>query len=124
MAPGPAASSSSNNSSSSNSNSSGPPISSEEVNLLVYTYLAESTFTHSAYALWNEGRLNDYVHAAEGDSQPRIPQTGQLITILKKGLLYLQAEAKHRGVSEREVTQFDASRPARLTFLLTAGRPG
>ena len=31
-----------------------PPMASDEVNLLVYTYLAEHQFTHSAYALFNE----------------------------------------------------------------------
>lgn len=79
---------------------SSPLISSDEVNLLVYAYLSESSYTHAAYALFNESRLKDYVDSGEGDSQPRIPQTSQLVRVLKKGLQYIMAEAKHRGVGK------------------------
>jgi hypothetical protein len=80
-------------------------MASDEVNLLVYTYLAEHQFTHSAYALFNEATLKEYVNSGNGEDEntPTIPQTDQLVRILQKGLLYLQAEAKHRGVSARLV---------------------
>ena len=75
-------------------------MSSNEVNLLVYTYLSESTFSHSAFTLYNEARIKEYVDSGkeEGENTPTIPQSGQLVRILQKGLLYLQAEAKHRRV--------------------------
>ena len=103
-----------------------PLMSSDEVNLLVYAYLAESTLEHSAFTLYNESKLDNFVSspssgeashhrsatsngepasatATAGSSElhPAIPPTGHLIRILQKGLLYLQAEARYRGVGAR-----------------------
>lgn len=75
-----------------------PLMSSDEVNLLVYSYLAESCLDHSAFTLYSESRLGDFLNSGE-ENPPAVPPTGQLIRILQKGLLYLQAEAKYRGVS-------------------------
>jgi len=89
-----------------------PLMSSDEVNLLVYTYLAESALEHSAFTLWSESRLGDFMsgsrrNSAGGDGEsssptkemaPTTPPAGHLIRILQKGLLYLQAEAKYRGL--------------------------
>lgn len=97
-----------------------PLMSSDEVNLLVYAYLAESTLEHSAFTLYNESKLDSFVSsstfgdgshqrsatsngepasatATSSELHPAIPPTGHLIRILQKGLLYLQAEAKYRG---------------------------
>lgn len=74
-----------------------PLMSSDEVNLLIYSYLAESCLDHSAFTLYSESRLGDFLNSGD-DSAPSIPPTGHLIRILQKGLLYLQAEAKYRGV--------------------------
>ena len=99
-----------------------PLMSSDEVNLLVYAYLAESTLEHSAFTLYNESKLDSFVSsptfgdgshqrsatsngepasatATSSELHPAIPPTGHLIRILQKGLLYLQAEAKYRGVN-------------------------
>ena len=103
-----------------------PLMSSDEVNLLVYAYLAESTLEHSAFTLYNESKLDSFVSsstfgdgshqrsatsngepasatttATSSELHPAIPPTGHLIRILQKGLLYLQAEAKYRGVRAR-----------------------
>lgn len=70
-------------------------MSSDEVNLLVYAYLADSTLHHSAFTVYNESRLADFVN--EEGVNPAPPPSGHLIRLLQKGLLYLQAEAKYRG---------------------------
>lgn len=98
-----------------------PLMSSDEVNLLVYTYLAESALEHSAFTLWTESRLADFVNGsrrnsagADGEASspskemaPAAPPAGHLIRILQKGLLYLQAEAKYRGVSGNQPSRSD-----------------
>ena len=82
-----------------------PVMSSDEINLLVYAYLAESTLDHTAFALYNESRLADFVN--DDGANPALPPSGHLIRLLQKGLLYLQAEAKYRGEDA-------ASNPPRL----------
>lgn len=75
-----------------------PLMSSDEVNLLVYAYLAESCLDHSAFTLYSESHLAEFLESND-ENPPSVPPTGHLIRILQKGLLYLQAEAKYRGVS-------------------------
>ncbi len=62
-------------------------VSSDEVNFLVYRYLLESGFTHSAFTF----SLESHVHQSSinGSSVP----PGALISVLQKGLQYIEAES-------------------------------
>ncbi|KAH9486362.1 F-box-like/WD repeat-containing protein TBL1Y [Psilocybe cubensis] len=72
-----------------------PPnvITSEEVNCLIYSYFQDCGFNHSAFALRNEGRLQNSPF-----SQKHIPR-GQLVDLLSKALLYIEVEAHWRNDS-------------------------
>jgi hypothetical protein len=61
-------------------------FSSEEVNYLVYRYLEESGFHHSAYLFGTE--CNVFSSAIDGSLLPR----GALIAIIQKGIFYAEAE--------------------------------
>eukprot|EP01113_Clastostelium_recurvatum_P039602 TRINITY_DN6060_c0_g1_i1.p1 TRINITY_DN6060_c0_g1~~TRINITY_DN6060_c0_g1_i1.p1 ORF type:complete len:484 (-),score=88.80 TRINITY_DN6060_c0_g1_i1:36-1487(-) len=61
-------------------------ITSDEVNYLVYRYLRESGFEHSAFTLANEALI-----AKSNVNQNAIPH-GALISFLQKGLLYQEIE--------------------------------
>lgn len=62
-------------------------ISSDEVNFLLYRYLVESGFSHAAYTFGNESQVTSTdIHSAD------VPP-GALITIIQKGLMYVEAEA-------------------------------
>ncbi|KAH8508558.1 hypothetical protein H0E87_010610 [Populus deltoides] len=62
-------------------------ITSVELNYLVFRYLQESGFTHSAFALGYEGGINKCT--IDGNMIP----PGALITFVQKGLQYLEMEA-------------------------------
>ncbi len=61
-------------------------VNSDEVNFLVYRYLLESGFTHSAFTF----ALESHIHQSSinGSSVP----PGALISVLQKGLQYIEAE--------------------------------
>ncbi|KAM0975815.1 hypothetical protein FF1_018817 [Malus domestica] len=62
-------------------------ITSVELNFLVFRYLQESGFTHSAFALGYEAGINKCT--IDGNLVP----PGALITFIQKGLQYLEMEA-------------------------------
>ncbi|KAF8079015.1 WD40 repeat-like protein [Lyophyllum atratum] len=66
-------------------------ISADEVNCLIYAYLLDSGFTHSAFAVKMEGQLDRSPHASK-----HIPR-GELIELLGKSLLYLEVESHWKG---------------------------
>ncbi|KAI9507804.1 WD40 repeat-like protein [Russula earlei] len=70
-----------------------PPITinADEVNCLIYAYLKDSGFQHTAFSLLNEGHLHHSVHL-----EKQIPR-GELIELLVKALLYTEVEAHWRG---------------------------
>ncbi|KAH9964195.1 WD40 repeat-like protein, partial [Russula dissimulans] len=70
-----------------------PPITinADEVNCLIYAYLKDSGFQHTAFSLLNEGHLHHSVHL-----EKQIPR-GELIELLIKALLYTEVEAHWRG---------------------------
>eukprot|EP01102_Stenamoeba_stenopodia_P009779 TRINITY_DN289_c0_g2_i8.p1 TRINITY_DN289_c0_g2~~TRINITY_DN289_c0_g2_i8.p1 ORF type:complete len:476 (+),score=45.89 TRINITY_DN289_c0_g2_i8:339-1766(+) len=61
-------------------------ITSDEVNYLIYRYLQEAGFTHSAFTFANESLINKA--NINGSEVP----AGSLITFLQKGLLYKEME--------------------------------
>ncbi|KAJ3575235.1 hypothetical protein NP233_g1241 [Leucocoprinus birnbaumii] len=70
-----------------------PPIhiTADEINCLIYSYLNDSGFTHSAFTLCNEGSLQSspWFHK-------HIPR-GELVELLSKALLYLEVESHWQG---------------------------
>ncbi|KAI0275308.1 WD40-repeat-containing domain protein [Gloeopeniophorella convolvens] len=66
-------------------------IDADEVNCLVYSYLKDSGFKHTAFNLLNEGGLQHSAHF-----EKHIPR-GELIELLIKALLYTEVEAHWRG---------------------------
>ncbi|XP_016507207.1 WD40 repeat-containing protein HOS15 isoform X1 [Nicotiana tabacum] len=62
-------------------------ITSSELNYLVFRYLQESGFTHSAFALGYEAGINK--STIDGNLVP----PGALVTFLQKGIQYLELEA-------------------------------
>ena len=71
-------------------------ISSDEVNFLVYRYLLESGFSHSAFSFAHESLV---VRSVVADSE--IPP-GALVTFLQKGLQYVEVETHlHEDGTER-----------------------
>lgn len=61
-------------------------ITSDEVNFLVYRYLLESGFQHSAFTFGQES------HIHQTSINGAIVPPGALISILQKGLQYVEAE--------------------------------
>ncbi|KAF9513445.1 hypothetical protein BS47DRAFT_1393302 [Hydnum rufescens UP504] len=92
-------------------------ITADEVNCLVYAYLQDSGFTHSAWALKGEAHLDNSPNA-----QIPIPR-GEIITLFRKALLYMEAEEtwamKEKGL-EPNGTQKDTL----VTLLGRHRRPG
>ncbi|SCM24340.1 conserved Plasmodium protein, unknown function [Plasmodium chabaudi adami] len=64
-------------------------LSSDEVNLLVYRYLVENGFVHTAYAFLNEGNIskNTY-YVSHCDKLP----SNALVSFLQKALIYIYIE--------------------------------
>ena len=81
-------------------------ISSDEVNYLVYRYLQESGFTHSAYTFGYESFVSK-TSIARGVELP----PGALISFIQKGLQYLELEANLNEVRPGAV--FDLFSPLR-----------
>ncbi len=69
-------------------------ITSDEVNFLVYRYLLESGFQHSAFTFG----LESHIHQTSINGTVIPP--GALISILQKGLQYVEAEASITEVSD------------------------
>ncbi|KAG5847249.1 hypothetical protein ANANG_G00123990 [Anguilla anguilla] len=76
-------------------------ISSDEVNFLVYRYLQESGFSHSAFTFGIES------HISQSNINGALVPPAALISIIQKGLQYVEAE-----VSINETLTLPASRPA------------
>ena len=75
-------------------------VSSSEINLLVYRYLQESGFTHSAFTFGYESLVHNS-SVANADLPP-----GALISILQKGLQYIEIEAHlNEDGSERAIPE-------------------
>ncbi|EJC98713.1 WD40 repeat-like protein [Fomitiporia mediterranea MF3/22] len=66
-------------------------ITADEVNHIVYSYLQDSGFLHTAFALRVEGRLEQSKHF--NDYVPR----GELVELLTKALLYTEVETHCKG---------------------------
>jgi transducin (beta)-like 1 len=66
-------------------------LSSDELNYLIYRYLQESGFSHSAFAFACES-LVAKASVSGGDIPP-----GALISFVQKGLQYLEIEASVQG---------------------------
>jgi len=62
-------------------------FSSNDVNLLIYRYMQESGFTHSAFAFKNESQISDETLASEKTRR------GVLINFIQKGLVYTEIES-------------------------------
>ncbi|KLO10113.1 WD40 repeat-like protein [Schizopora paradoxa] len=68
-------------------------ITADEVNQIIYSYLQDSGFEHTAFTLRVEGRLEQSPHF--NDYIPR----GQLVELLTKALLYSEVETHCKGDS-------------------------
>ena len=66
-------------------------LTSDEVNFMVYKYLLESGFSHSAFTFANESFVNR-TRIAPGNEDQDIP-AGALVAFVQKGLQYLELEA-------------------------------
>ncbi|BGP39217.1 hypothetical protein JCM10449v2_003155 [Rhodotorula kratochvilovae] len=98
-------------------------MSSDELDWLVYSYLEESGYHHTSFSLLHESSLAGPSTSSAASSAAPSPQPngratssapgrnpvmdhvvppGHLIRLLQKGLLYLEAEARYRGVSLRD----------------------
>lgn len=62
-------------------------LTSDEINYLIYRYLAESGFSHSSFSFANESGI------LKSDIKGSLVGPGTLIRILQKGLLYMSLEA-------------------------------
>ncbi|KAI3647184.1 hypothetical protein MP228_007405 [Amoeboaphelidium protococcarum] len=72
-------------------------ITSDQVNLLIYRYLLESGFNHSAYTFSNESLIQ------KSEMKNVKVDTGALLLLLQKGLLFSEAEAHlNEDGSERQ----------------------
>ncbi|XAR51325.1 hypothetical protein NMG60_11005925 [Bertholletia excelsa] len=74
-------------------------ITSVELNFLVFRYLQESGFTHSAFALGYEAGINKCT--IDGNLVP----PAALITFVQKGLQYMEMEANLASQSETDVDE-------------------
>lgn len=75
-------------------------ISSDEVNYLVYRYLQESGFTHSAYTFGYESFVSK-TSIARGVELP----PGALVSFIQKGLQYLELEANLNEVRSHSISR-------------------
>ncbi|KAF9438692.1 hypothetical protein BGZ76_005835 [Entomortierella beljakovae] len=80
-------------------------VTSEEINYLIFRYLQESGFVHTGFAFQNES------HIHKSDFRNANVQPGALVSVLQKGLLYMDLELHVNEVrptitdgSERECT--------------------
>ena len=82
-------------------------ISSDEVNYLVFRYLQESGFSHSAYTFGYESYVAKTSIATGGVDLP----PGALVSFIQKGLQYLELEANLNEV-RRPALAFFFNSPA------------
>lgn len=87
-------------------------ITSDEVNFLVYRYLQESGFSHSAFTFGIES------HISQSNINGTLVPPAALISILQKGLQYVEAEI---SINE-DGTVFDG-RPIESLSLIDAVMP-
>lgn len=87
-------------------------ISSDEVNFLVYRYLQESGFSHSAFTFGIES------HISQSNINGALVPPAALISIIQKGLQYVEAEV---SINE-DGTLFDG-RPIESLSLIDAVMP-
>ncbi|KAF9170664.1 hypothetical protein BGX20_008687 [Mortierella sp. AD010] len=74
-------------------------VTSEEINYLIFRYLQESGFVHTGFAFQNES------HIHKSDYRNANVQPGALVSVLQKGLLYMDLELHvNEDGSERECT--------------------
>jgi len=96
-------------------------ISSDEVNYLVYRYLQESGFTHSAYTFGYESFVSK-TSIARGVELP----PGALVSFIQKGLQYLELEANLNEVRLHGTSPIRTNRtapsPARIRLIFPANR--
>ncbi|KAH8099279.1 WD40 repeat-like protein [Cristinia sonorae] len=97
-------------------------ITAEEVNCLIHAYFLDAGFQHSAFVLRAEGQLD-----RTPLSRMHIPR-GELVELLSKALLYIEAEAHWRGTTvttnckapfsilSRHVCAADPTLPATFSF--------
>jgi len=67
-------------------------ITSDEVNYLIYRYLKESGFEHSAFTFGYESNV------VKADINPADVPPGTLINFIQKGLQYLEVETHVKDV--------------------------
>ena len=88
-------------------------LTSDEVNFMVYKYLLESGFSHSAFTFANESFVNR-TRIAPGNEDQDIP-AGALVAFVQKGLQYLELEANlndnggENGEGKNEEEDIDAN---------------
>jgi transducin (beta)-like 1 len=75
-------------------------LTSDEVNFMVYKYLLESGFTHSAFTFANESFVNR-TRIAPGNEDQDIP-AGALVAFVQKGLQYLELEANLNAENDND----------------------
>ncbi|KAF9102737.1 hypothetical protein BGX27_010870 [Mortierella sp. AM989] len=74
-------------------------VTSEEINYLIFRYLQESGFVHTGFAFQNES------HIHKSDYRNANVQPGALVSVLQKGLLYMDLELHvNEDGTERECT--------------------
>ncbi|TFK77481.1 WD40 repeat-like protein [Pluteus cervinus] len=73
-------------------------ITADEINCLLYSYLKESGFDHSAFAVCKEAKLENSPYF-----QKHIPR-GELIELLSKALLYVEVEVHWKTDSDSMTT--------------------
>ena len=75
-------------------------VSSEEINFLVYRYLQESGFSHTAFSFFNESTIpRSNINGAN------VPP-GALISLIQRGLQYKEMEAHLNEVSLNMIFSF------------------
>eukprot|EP01133_Synstelium_polycarpum_P003628 gene3628-4157_t len=91
----------------SSASSSSMNISSDEVNFLIYKYLQESGFQHSAFTFFNESFVSKSEIAQSNDDIPH----GSLVSVLQKGLQYIEVETHLQD----DGTEVNCTEPFSLT---------
>jgi transducin (beta)-like 1 len=74
-------------------------ITSDEVNYLIYRYLLESGFSHSAFTFG----IESHIHDSSIDSSQVPP--GALVTVIQKGVQYVEAETSIAEVREVHISE-------------------
>uniref|UniRef100_A0ACD6A832 Uncharacterized protein n=1 Tax=Avena sativa TaxID=4498 RepID=A0ACD6A832_AVESA len=75
-------------------------LTSEELNVLVFRYLHDSGFVHAAFTLGYEAGIH------KGGIDGNVVPPGALITVVQKGLQYIELEANTDGNDEEVDKEF------------------